>query len=123
MLQHSLLFVEVGRGTHTRQLRLRRGRLRRICPSSLSFAHEESPCRWAFSRGQRFGNTRIAAPTSKGAEFVSMEKIERRYILHVLKAFGGNRTKTAEVLGLACKTLYRKLQSYGATGDNGTVMI
>ena len=46
-------------------------------------------------------------------ELVPMEEVERRYILHVLGAVGGNRTLAARVLGLDRKTLYRKLLSYG----------
>jgi two-component system response regulator HydG len=44
-----------------------------------------------------------------------LEEVERRYILHVLEAAGGSRTRAAEVLGLARKTLYRKLLQFGAT--------
>jgi DNA-binding NtrC family response regulator len=45
-------------------------------------------------------------------ELVPMEEVERRYILHVLEAVGGNRTLAARVLGLDRKTLYRKLLGY-----------
>ncbi|MCA9533828.1 MAG: sigma-54-dependent Fis family transcriptional regulator [Myxococcales bacterium] len=38
-----------------------------------------------------------------------LEVIERRYVLHVLEAVGGNRTVAADVLGMGRKTLYRKL--------------
>lgn len=64
--------------------------------------------------------TQLIVAGDDPAEFVSMEEIERRYILHVLKAFGGNRGRTAEVLGLGRKTLYRKLQCYGVGGDDDT---
>lgn len=37
---------------------------------------------------------------------------EKRYILRVLDAFGGNRTLAARALGLDRKTLYRKLEQY-----------
>lgn len=46
-------------------------------------------------------------------EFLPMEEVERRYILHVLKAVEGNRTTAARILKLDRKTLYRKLQRYG----------
>lgn len=53
-------------------------------------------------------------------ELVSMENVERRYVLHVLQATGGNKTVTARVLGFDRKTLYRKLKQYGIEdqGDN-----
>jgi DNA-binding NtrC family response regulator len=42
-----------------------------------------------------------------------LEIIERAYILWVLDAEGGNKTKAAEVLGIDPSTLYRKLVRYG----------
>jgi two-component system response regulator HydG len=46
------------------------------------------------------------------AELVPLDEVERRYILQVLDAVGGNRTEAARVLGLDRKTLYRKLAGY-----------
>ena len=46
------------------------------------------------------------------SELVPVQEVERRYILHVLKTVGGNKTLAARVLGLDRKTLYRKLQYY-----------
>ena len=43
----------------------------------------------------------------------SMEVIERAYILWVLQAENGNKTRAAEVLGIDPSTLYRKLNRYG----------
>jgi len=37
----------------------------------------------------------------------SLDELERRYILHVLDATGGNRKRAAEILGINRKTLYR----------------
>ncbi len=42
-----------------------------------------------------------------------LEIIERAYIHWVLQAEGGNKTRTAEVLGIDPSTLYRKLIRYG----------
>ena len=46
------------------------------------------------------------------SELVPIQEVEHRYILHVLKTVGGNKTMAAKVLGLDRKTLYRKLQHY-----------
>jgi DNA-binding NtrC family response regulator len=46
------------------------------------------------------------------SELIPVQEVERRYILHVLKTVGGNKTLAAKVLGLDRKTLYRKLQHY-----------
>jgi transcriptional regulator with PAS, ATPase and Fis domain len=37
----------------------------------------------------------------------SLDELERRYILHVLEATGSNRKRTAEILAINRKTLYR----------------
>jgi two-component system response regulator HydG len=50
-------------------------------------------------------------------ELVPMEEIERRYILRVLDAVGGSKTRAARILGLDRKTLYRKLERYAARRD------
>ena len=42
----------------------------------------------------------------------SLDEIERRYILHVLDATGSNRKRTAEILGINRKTLYRMAARY-----------
>jgi DNA-binding NtrC family response regulator len=39
-----------------------------------------------------------------------MDEVERRYILRVLEAVGGNKTLAAQVLGFDRRTLYRKLE-------------
>ncbi|MEX2467054.1 MAG: sigma-54 dependent transcriptional regulator [Gemmatimonadota bacterium] len=43
----------------------------------------------------------------------TMEMIEQAYIVWVLQAEGGNKTRAAEVLGIDPSTLYRKLNRYG----------
>ncbi len=46
------------------------------------------------------------------SELVSLEEVERRYILRVLETVQGNKSKAAHILGLDRKTLYRKLEAY-----------
>jgi DNA-binding NtrC family response regulator len=41
-----------------------------------------------------------------------LEEMERRYLVHVLKATRGNKAKTAEILGIDRRTLYRKAEKY-----------
>jgi len=54
----------------------------------------------------------ILVGSDNPSELVPIQEVERRYILHVLKTVGGNKTLAARVLGLDRKTLYRKLQHY-----------
>src|SRR5213594_3392446 len=53
-------------------------------------------------------------------ELVSLEEVERRYILRVMEAVGGHRTRAAQVLGLDRKTLYRKLDRYAQPPRTGS---
>jgi DNA-binding NtrC family response regulator len=48
---------------------------------------------------------------------LTLEEVERRYILSVLDANGGNRTKTAAELAIGQATLYRNLKEYGVASS------
>jgi len=47
----------------------------------------------------------------------TLEAVERAYIMWVLQNEGGNKSRTAEVLGIDPSTLYRKLSRYGVEGE------
>jgi two-component system response regulator AtoC len=51
-------------------------------------------------------------PENFYAELPPLEEMERRYLAHVLKATGGNKVKTAAILGINRRTLYRKVEKY-----------
>ena len=42
----------------------------------------------------------------------TLDEVERRYLLHVLRAAGGNRKQAAEILGINRRTLYRMAERY-----------
>jgi transcriptional regulator with PAS, ATPase and Fis domain len=42
----------------------------------------------------------------------TLEEMERRYILEILKSAGDDKTTAAEILGIDLSTLYRKLKRY-----------
>ncbi len=46
------------------------------------------------------------------AGFPTIDEIERRYLLYVLEATGGNRKRTAEILGVNRRTLYRMAERF-----------
>jgi DNA-binding NtrC family response regulator len=48
---------------------------------------------------------------------LTLEEIERMHIQAVLQRCGGNRTRTAEVLGIERKSLYRKAERLGIALD------
>jgi DNA-binding NtrC family response regulator len=47
------------------------------------------------------------------ADLPTLEELERRYLLHVLDAARGNRTRAAEILGVDRRTLYRMAERFG----------
>lgn len=51
----------------------------------------------------------VATVTSSG-DWPSLEDVEKRYIRKVLEATGGNKRRTADILGIARRTLYRRLE-------------
>ncbi len=46
-------------------------------------------------------------------DMVPLAELEKRYIVSVLKQFGGNRVQAAEALGIDRSKLYRRLRQYG----------
>src|SRR3984885_5673226 len=56
-----------------------------------------------------YKTARISIESNDPSELLPMEEVERRYILRVLEAVGGNKTLAAQVLGFDRRTLYRKL--------------
>jgi DNA-binding NtrC family response regulator len=48
------------------------------------------------------------------AKRLTLDELEREYILEILRESGGNKSRAAEILGLDRKTLYRKLDEYAA---------
>jgi two-component system response regulator AtoC len=46
-------------------------------------------------------------------ELPSVDEVQRRYLLHVLEATGGNRTRAAVIMGVNRKTLYRMAARFG----------
>jgi two-component system response regulator HydG len=45
-------------------------------------------------------------------EILTIDEIERRYIIRVIKLLNGNKARAAQLLGLDRRTLYRKLERY-----------
>lgn len=59
-----------------------------------------------------YRDDRLTLGSTDPEELTSLDDVERRYILHVLKTVGNNKTQAAQVLGLDRTTLYRKLAQY-----------
>jgi DNA-binding NtrC family response regulator len=50
----------------------------------------------------------------------TLDELERRYLVHVLEAVGGNRTRAAEALGVDRRTLYRMAERFGVSLSDAT---
>ena len=48
---------------------------------------------------------------------VTLEELERRYVLHVYELEHGHQRRCAERLGIDRRTLYRKLKEYREFGE------
>jgi DNA-binding NtrC family response regulator len=69
------------------------------------------------SRGISMG---IPALAWSGGQFKSLADMEKEYIKAVFRDQGGNRGRTAAVLGIDRKTLWAKLKKYGLLGRDET---
>ena len=50
---------------------------------------------------------------NEGVDSFKITKVEHNHIKKVLAFTNGNKTKTAELLGIGVTTLYRKIEEYG----------
>jgi two-component system response regulator HydG len=65
-----------------------------------------------------YRRSHVLVASDDPTELVPLEEVERRYILRVMEAVGGNKTEAAQVLGVGRRTLYRKLEQYGRGGGS-----
>jgi DNA-binding NtrC family response regulator len=57
---------------------------------------------------------RLVSPSARAfADLPTLEELERRYLVHVLEAAKGNRTRAAEILKIDRRTLYRMAARFG----------
>ena len=57
--------------------------------------------------------TRATGPTTAVGELEPLKDVERRHIIAVYEAVGGNKSQAARVLKIGLQTLHRKLKAYG----------
>jgi two-component system response regulator HydG len=70
-----------------------------------------------------FRSSNLEVPGLGPTEMLTMDEVERRYILRVLGQTRGSKTAAASVLGFDRRTLHRKLERWGLpTGDHDSVV-
>jgi two-component system response regulator HydG len=67
-------------------------------------------------RVRQYQPTTIPPQSTERPTFLRVDELERRHVVQVLNAVGGNKTFAARVLGLDRRTLYRKLERWTRTG-------
>jgi two-component system response regulator HydG len=65
-------------------------------------------------RVRSYKRSHVLVASEDPTELVSLEEVERRYILRVLEATGGNKTLAAQILGVDRRTLHRKFDRYSS---------
>ena len=60
-----------------------------------------------------FAPSHVLVAGTDASELVALDEVEKRYILRVLEAVNGNRTRASEILKIDRKTLYTRLKEIG----------
>lgn len=75
---------------------------------------EDLPARVRFNRTEAIEEERKSDDlASLFAGMPSLDEVERRYLLYVLEATGGNRSRAAEIIGISRRTIYRMAARFG----------
>jgi two-component system response regulator AtoC len=54
-------------------------------------------------------------------DLVTLEQLEKRYLMKVLRETGGNKVRAAKILGIDRRTLYRMAERFGLDlGEEGS---
>jgi two-component system response regulator HydG len=66
-----------------------------------------------------YKSTDLTIPGVGALEVLTMDEVERRYVIRVLEQLHGNKTIAADLLGVDRRTLYRKLERWGTPTSPG----
>lgn len=76
-------------------------------------ATEDLPAKLQTGNTRRRNNDPASALAALYHDLVSLDELERRYLIYVLEKTGGNRTRAAEILGIDRRTFYRMAERFG----------
>ncbi len=85
----------------------------RRCARAAAVAAEDLPAKLQADDTRRRNNDASSQLAALYHDLVSLDELERRYLIYVLEKTGGNRTRAAEVLGIDRRTLYRMAERFG----------
>jgi len=88
-----------------------------LCESNLITAHDLPPRIRGESETGIASNRNLQTSTLADAVREASEKLEKIMIVSRLAEMKGNRTLTAESLGISRKTLFNKMRQYGLSDD------
>jgi DNA-binding NtrC family response regulator len=74
---------------------------------------EDLPAKLQSDNARRRNNDPASALAALYSDLVSLDELERRYLIYVLEKTGGNRTRAAEILGIDRRTFYRMAERFG----------
>lgn len=74
---------------------------------------EDLPLKLQAAEAQTAAAPPPSRPPSDFADLPTLDELERRYLVYVLEAVKGNRTRAAEILGIDRRTLYRMAERFG----------
>ena len=125
----ALMASATARRRLARELRKRAGQARRSVspilqgrcapvPEALPEPRPEAPREPAQERAPAPPVTEGALLEQSAEKGLRLEELEKAYILQVLDRVKGNQTRAAEILGIARRTLYRKLRGYGVSSED-----
>jgi peptide/nickel transport system substrate-binding protein len=85
-----------------------------------AIVHADAP--WAFVASWQqnaVARTEVENFDLQPSFLLHLAEVEKRHILRVVEALGGNRSRAADVLRIDRKTLYRKLDRWSREQDEG----
>lgn len=63
--------------------------------------------------GEEAGQEQMEILLPAGEPLVTLDELEKRYVIRVLREAGGNKVRAAKILGIDRRTLYRMAQRFG----------
>jgi len=94
--------------------------LENIVERAVILQHSEGPIAVQDLPEKLVGTARGTDEEAIRASGITLEELERKYMIQVLNETGWHKKRAADILGINPSTLYRKIKSYGLEGPEGS---